>query len=98
MRIQVAIALRESQEVVEVELREGATVADALVAARVAARVPGFDAAKASLGIWSKACAPDAPLREGDRVEIYRPLEASPREMRRARARLRTSTRSRSGP
>lgn len=98
MRVQVAIALPERQEVVEVELAEAASVADALAAANVAARVPGFDAATASVGIWSRPCALDTALRAGDRVEVYRPLKENPREMRRARARVKPSTRSRNGP
>ena len=89
MRIQVAIALPARQEVVELDLPEGSTVADALSAARVEAAV---------VGIWSRPCAPQTTLRDGDRVEIYRPLQADPREMRRARARLKPSNRSRSGP
>ena len=89
MRIQVAVAEQESQQVIELELPEGSTVGDALAAARIEA---------SSVGIWSKPCAPDTALREGDRVEIYRPLRDDPREMRRARARLKPSTRSRNGP
>jgi putative ubiquitin-RnfH superfamily antitoxin RatB of RatAB toxin-antitoxin module len=89
VRIQVAVADPGSQRVIELDLPEGSTVADALAAAKVEA---------SSVGIWSKACAPQAVLREGDRVEVYRPLAAEPREMRRARARLKPSTRSRSGP
>ena len=98
MRVQVAVARPDRQEVIEVELPAGATVADALAAARLAQRFPEMDASGACVGIWSKPCGLDAPLREGDRVELYRPLEANPREMRRARARLKPSNRSRSGP
>ena len=98
MRIQVAVALRESQDVVELELPEGSTVADALAAREVAARWPQLPAEGASVGIWSKPCSRETRLREGDRVEVYRPLQATPRDARRARARLKTSTRSRSGP
>lgn len=91
MRIQVAVADRQRQRVVELELPEGSTVADALAAAGLQAQ---------SVGIWSKPCDARTLLREGDRVEVYRPLRANPREMRRARARarLKPSTRSRSGP
>ena len=89
MRVQLAVAHPERQEVLELELPEGSNVADALVAGGVAA---------AAVGIWSRPCTPQALLREGDRVEVYRPLEADPREKRRARARLKPSSRSRSGP
>ena len=90
MRIHVAIAGPKRQDVIEVELAAGSTVADALAAAG--------QAGATSVGIWSRACKLDTPLRDGDRVEIYRPLRANPREMRRARARLKPSNRSRSGP
>ena len=96
LRVAVAIALPDRQEVVELELAEGATVADALAAARVAERFPGMECA--AVGIWSRPCAPDRVLRDGDRVEVYRDLRADAKAERRARARLKPSSRSRSGP
>lgn len=98
MRVTVAVAWPARQEVIEVVVAAGATVADALAAARVAERFPSLDLARAAVGIWSKPCARETVLREGDRVEVYRPLRAHPREMRRERAKLRPSRRSRSGP
>lgn len=97
MRITVAIALPGRQDVVEVELPDGAAVADALAAARVVERFPEFSAAT-PVGVWSRRCDPTTRLRDGDRVEVYRPLQADPKAMRRARARLKpSSSRSRSG-
>jgi putative ubiquitin-RnfH superfamily antitoxin RatB of RatAB toxin-antitoxin module len=96
MRVSVAIALKDRQEVIELELAPGATVEDAVSAAGIAARFPEVDLAAARYGIWSRAVAVTARLREGDRVEVYRPLNADPKDARRAR--VRTSTRSRSGP
>lgn len=96
LRVAVAIALPDRQEVVELELAEGATVADALAAARVAERFP--ELARAAVGIWSRPCPPDRALRDGDRVEVYRGLRADAKAARRARARLKPSSRSRSGP
>ena len=98
MRVTVAIALPQRQEVVELDLPEGATVADALAAARLGERFPDLDAAHMQVGIWSRAVDASTALREGDRVEIYRKLKADPKDMRRARARLKPSTRSRNGP
>jgi putative ubiquitin-RnfH superfamily antitoxin RatB of RatAB toxin-antitoxin module len=97
LRISVAIALEHRQDVVELELPEGSRVADALQAAQVRERLRGIEAGVLDTGIWSKRCARDTPLRDGDRVEVYRPLAADPKAMRRERARLRPSTRSRSG-
>ena len=97
VRVTVAIAAAGEQVVVELELEAGATVAEALAAARVAERLPGWKA-DSPVGIWSRRCELATVLRDGDRVEAYRPLQADPKQMRRARARLRpSSTRSRSG-
>lgn len=98
MRVTLAVALPGRQEVVPLELAERASVADALEAAALGARFPGEDLAALEVGVWGVRVARDALLREGDRVEIYRALKADPKEMRRKRARPRTSTRSRSGP
>lgn len=87
MRVLVALALPGRQAVVELELADGATVAEAVAAARLEARFPNVDARGLEPGIWSKACAWDTALREGDRVELYRPLEADAKQMRRKRAR-----------
>ena len=96
MRIAVAVALPGRQEVVELELPPGATAADAIAAARLGERFLGLDLSGVVLGIWSRPCAPDTALREGDRVEVYRPLVADPKAERRKRARLSlSSTRSR---
>ena len=92
----VALALPDRQEVVELDLPVGATVADAIAAARLPERFPGTDPAAFSTGIWSRPCAPGTQLREGDRVELYRPLQADAKAQRRARAGLRgTSARTR---
>ena len=66
-------------------LRAGATVADALTAARETWADPAMDATALRLGVWGEECAPDRRLHEADRVEIYRPLLNDPREARRQR-------------
>ena len=87
MKVAVALALERDQAVVELELAEGATVAEAVAAAGLASRFPGIELGALTPGIWSRACAWDARLREGDRVELYRPLQADAKGLRRARAR-----------
>ncbi len=98
IRVSVAVALPERQAVVELELAQGSTVADAVRAAALGERFPQLDVGALRFGIWSRPCDPGTRLREGDRVEAYRPLAADPKAARRRRAKLRTSTRSRSGP
>jgi putative ubiquitin-RnfH superfamily antitoxin RatB of RatAB toxin-antitoxin module len=98
MRVTVAVALAARQEVIELEIAVRATVADALAAARLHERFPGVDFAAMRTGIWSRAANAATVLREGDRVELYRPLEADPKDMRRTRAKVKPSSRSRNGP
>ena len=85
MRVSVAVAWPDRQEVLDLDLEEGATVADAL--ARAQELLPQADLLSMNAGIWSRPCPLDRRLREGDRVELYRPLVADPKQMRRARAR-----------
>ena len=87
MRIRVALALPARQVVVDLDLPAGSTVGDAIGAACRDERMAGVDVASMRLGVWSRACAVTTVLREGDRVELYRPLAADPKEMRRARTR-----------
>ena len=96
MRVTVVVALRGRQEVAEVELAPGATAAEAVAASGLAPRFPEVDFAAARLGIWSQPCARETRLRDGDRVEVYRELQADAKEMRRARV-VRPSKRARSG-
>ncbi len=98
LKVSVALALPGRQEVLELELAEGATVGDAIAAAALAQRFPGLDVAALEVGVWSRPCDRSTIVRDGDRVELYRPLQADAKAERRARARLRTSApRSRSG-
>jgi uncharacterized protein len=98
MRIFVAIALPTRQEVVEVDLPEGATVADAIVASKLESRFAGIDLGTVDVGVWGNRVERDLVLRDGDRVELYRALKADPKDQRRRRARPKPSPRSRSGP
>jgi putative ubiquitin-RnfH superfamily antitoxin RatB of RatAB toxin-antitoxin module len=73
----------------EVELQEGATVRAALAASEVLAAFPALTLERIDVGVFNRPRALDAPLADGDRVEIYRPLEIDPKEARRRRAELR---------
>ena len=86
MRVSVAIALRDRQEVIELDLPEGSDVSAALDAARIAERFPGHDLAACEVGVWPAVCPRQRVLRDGDRVEVYRPLAADAKTMRRERA------------
>jgi len=98
MRVAIVAPTPDRQEVVELELAEGATVAEAIERVRSHPAFGHVDWERARAGVWSRECARDTPLRDGDRVEIYRALKADPKTERRARARLKPSTRSRNAP
>jgi putative ubiquitin-RnfH superfamily antitoxin RatB of RatAB toxin-antitoxin module len=68
-------------------LPEGSTVADALRASHLFDGMPAAQADTLKAGIWGRAVAIDAPLREGDRIELTRDLLVDPKEARRQRYR-----------
>ena len=81
--VEVAYALPDRQEVVRVVLAEGMTALDAVAASGLRARHPELSGASLDLGIFGQLVPPGRLLKHGDRVEIYRALEADPREARR---------------
>lgn len=86
MQVQVAHARPGKQVVRTVEIREGATVMDAIEASGISADFDDLVVDPERLGIFGQMAAPGQVLRNGDRVEIYRPLIADPKEARRKRA------------
>ena len=73
-------------DLTRLSLPAGATLAQALAAAGVLLR-HGLVLEQADAGIWGRRAGPDTVLREGDRVELYRPLQCDPKEARRLRHR-----------
>ena len=86
LSIEVVYALPQKQEMFSVKLPEGATVRQAIEGCGVLQKYPEIDLAKNKLGVFAKLAKPDALLRNRDRVEIYRPLIADPKEVRKQRA------------
>jgi len=84
--VQVVYALPEAQEVVEVELEEGASVEYALDASGIPARHPEIDLKTQPIGVWGRPVTLAGGVRDRDRVEIYRALSADPKQARRRRA------------
>lgn len=83
--VQVCYALPERQEIVSLRLGEGCSVQEAVSASGVLEKFPDIDLSRNKVGVYGKLVKLDAPLRDGDRVEIYRSLIADPKEMRRRR-------------
>lgn len=86
IHVEVVYGRQDRQKVVTVSLNAGATVRDAVERSGLLAEFPEIDLAKNKLGIWNKLAKVDAEVRDKDRVEIYRPLIADPKEVRKQRA------------
>lgn len=86
IQVEVIYALPGQQPLLRVELAEDATVEDAIRASGVLDAFPEIDLANNKVGIFSKLVKLDEKVRDRDRVEIYRPLIADPKEVRRKRA------------
>ncbi len=86
--ISVSVVYAEPQYVfdVRVSLPNGATVADAIARSGIRERRPDIEIRDEWLGIFARKASPGTELRDGDRVEIYRPLRIDPKEARRVRA------------
>lgn len=86
LRVEVAYSPRPGEvDLCELRLAPGATVLHALRESRLLERHPRIDLATQRVGVWGKARELSEPVRDGDRVEVYRPLLVDPKEARRQR-------------
>ena len=86
MRVEVAYALPDRQQLVTLAVAPGTTVAEAIAQSGLVQQFPDIDLALNKVGIWNRVVKLDQQLVAGDRVEIYRPLIADPKEVRKQRA------------
>lgn len=84
--VEVCYALSEKQALVTVKLPLGSTLQQALEASGLLQKHPEIDLKKNKFGVFAKLSKVDSVLRDRDRVEIYRPLIADPKEVRKQRA------------
>lgn len=89
LRATVVYCARERQWVVDVDLPAGSTLRDAVIASGLPAQAPELDIGALDLGVYNRLREPEEPVRDGDRIEIYRPLALDPKEARRIRAEIR---------
>ncbi|HTM64049.1 MAG TPA: RnfH family protein [Gammaproteobacteria bacterium] len=87
MRVEVAYALPECQEIIALEVEAGSTVRQAIEQSGILRRFPEIDLTRQKVGVFSKRRDLNDILEPGDRVEIYRPLTIDPKDLRRVRAR-----------
>lgn len=83
LKVEVVCAQRSRQQVVALVVEEGASAVDAVRASGLIPIDRVADENPLHLGIYGKSVSPDAILRDGDRVEIYRPLKIDPKTARR---------------
>jgi putative ubiquitin-RnfH superfamily antitoxin RatB of RatAB toxin-antitoxin module len=84
--IEVAYATPEKQVLLEVVIANNTTVEQAIKGSGIISRFPEIDLAVQKVGIWNRTCKLSDLPSKGDRIEIYRPLIADPKEARRVRA------------
>lgn len=84
--VTVVYALPTGATEIELELPAGSSVADALARSGIAARHPEIDLAAMTVGVYGVRVALGRTLADHERVEIYRPLRADPKDLRRRRA------------
>lgn len=84
--VEVAYALPERQTLLRLEVPEGTTAEEAIRRSGILERHPEIDLGVNKIGIFAKPVAGNRVLRAGDRVEIYRPLIADPKAVRKQRA------------
>lgn len=86
LHVDVVYVKPNTQVVIGLKLPRGTTVAEAIRRSELLVRFPEIDLEKHGVGIFGEEVGLSDPLRDGDRVEIYRPLLADPKAMRRERA------------
>ncbi|HEY3591463.1 MAG TPA: RnfH family protein [Buttiauxella sp.] len=86
IKVEVVYALPEKQYLLNVRLEQGSTVEQAILASGILELRTDIDLSKNKVGIFSRPVKLTDVVNEGDRVEIYRPLIADPKELRRQRA------------
>jgi putative ubiquitin-RnfH superfamily antitoxin RatB of RatAB toxin-antitoxin module len=84
--IEVAYALPQKQLIIPIKVKQGITAAEAIQLSGITKKFPEINLEVNQIGIFGKLTQLDHVMRERDRIEIYRPLIADPKEIRRQRA------------
>lgn len=86
LQVQVCYAAPQLQILKDLQVPPGSTIQDAILASGLAREQPAIDLSVCKVGIFGKQKPLDTVLRAHDRIEIYRPLIADPKQSRRRRA------------
>lgn len=84
--IEIAYALQKEQDLLKRQIASGTTAEQAIRDSGLLEKHPEIDLGKNKIGIFGKLAKLDTVLRDKDRIEIYRPLIADPKEVRKKRA------------
>lgn len=84
--VEVAYALPHEQVIIPVRVAPATTAEAAIMASQIMAKYPEISLSTNKIGLFGKLTKLDTPLRHADRIEIYRPLIADPKEVRKQRA------------
>jgi putative ubiquitin-RnfH superfamily antitoxin RatB of RatAB toxin-antitoxin module len=97
IQVEVVYARSEEQVLLVLEVEQGSTVGQVIERSGILDRIPEIGRPPVRVGIFGRAAELTAAVREGDRIEIYRPLIADPKQQRQARARRRGGPKPRRG-
>ncbi len=84
--IEVVYALPDTATCLTLEVPDDSTVEQAIHQSGILVKCPDIDADNLAVGVWNRTCKLNKTLKDGDRIEIYRPLIADPKAARRQRA------------
>ena len=86
INIEVVYGQPQRQELISLKVTSSTSIKEAIIQSDICKLFPQIELANARVGIFSRAAKLSDTLREGDRIEIYRPLLADPKEIRKRRA------------
>lgn len=86
IKVEVVFALPETATSLSVDVAEGSTAEQVVLQSGIVDKCPEINLSNLSLGIWNRTVKNHQVVKEGDRIEIYRPLIADPKAARRQRA------------
>ncbi|WP_165725387.1 RnfH family protein [Pseudoalteromonas sp. SA25] len=86
INVEVVFALPTTATCLSIEVPQGTTVEQAVIQSGIIEKCPEIDATSLTLGVWNRTVKANYELKDDDRIEIYRPLIADPKDARRKRA------------
>ena len=86
INIEIVFALPTKATTLNIEVFQGTTAEQAVIQSGIIKKCPEIDATALTLGVWNRTVKLNHELKDGDRVEIYRPVIADPKDARRKRA------------